>query len=312
MDIAVARKLIDISVDNGINNFKLIGGEPTIYPYFFQVLEYLINIKANIVIVSNGIRLADKEFCNSLKKYNYSKLRIGISIKGASEEDYIQDCGARGYTFFLEAVKNCEDVGLNYSLSYVLTQDNIQNLNQFAKNLKSSGINKTIFMAYCKNMILEENQQSDIQLKMDYDFSQKYEMLNEILEDRLRIHQTFPLCLCEPTTLTKLLKKRQINTICHVHKRNALIFDTDGSILMCNQLAGYGIGKFGVDFHDAKSFKEYWNSDYLVELYNRFTTMPSNKCQYCELFSKCGGGCFIQWFTQNFNEYERYKSRVLG
>lgn len=262
----------------------------------------------SITIVTNGIKLADNDFCLALKRYNYSKMNLGISIKGSSDEEYERDCGSIGYSLLIQGLKNCDKIGLNYSLSYVLTDENIKTLKMFANNIKSSGITKTIFMAYCNAVISEEdNIDETLQLKMDYQFSEQYDEINEILDNKIKLHQTFPLCMCEPNTYNKMIKKEQVKTICHVHKRNGLIFDTDGSILLCNHLAGYGIGKFGIDFYDTKSFVKYWNSDYVVDIYNKFTSLPSEECQNCKFVSKCGGGCFIQWFTQKFDEYKKYK-----
>ena len=44
MDVFVAKRLTDISVEIGVKNIKLIGGEPTIYPHFFEILEYLMSL----------------------------------------------------------------------------------------------------------------------------------------------------------------------------------------------------------------------------------------------------------------------------
>lgn len=312
MKLDVAKRLIDISVGMGSKNFKLIGGEPTIYPYFFEILEYLITFNVDIIIVTNGIKLADKEFCYALKKYNYPKLHLGISIKGSSDEEYLHDCGNRGYSLLLNGIKNCDEMKLSYSLSYLLTNENIKTLESFANNIKLSGIKKSIFMSYCNNVI-SENDSTDnkLMLEMDYAFSKKYEIINTILENKLHLHQIFPLCMCEPTTYAKMLERGQVTTTCHVNKRNGLIFDTDGSILLCNHLAGYGIGQFDIDFSDLTSFKKYWNSKYVIDLYNKFTTIPSESCLNCEYITRCGGGCFLQWFTQHFNEYKKYRQLQL-
>ncbi len=314
MELDIAKQLINISTDNGIKNFKLIGGEPTIYPFFWDVIEYIIKANASITIITNGVKLAEDTFCNRLKDYNYPKLHMGISLKGSTNEDYLRDCGSKSYSKVLTGIKNCDKYNLSYSLSYVLTHENIGTLDIFANNIKSSGITKPIFMAYCNSVISEdENTETELQIKMDYEFSKKYEAVNDILDNKLKIHQTFPLCMCEPITYIKMLEKGQVNTTCHVHKRNGLIFDTDGSILLCNHLAGYGIGQYGIDFYDAETFKQYWESDYVINLYKKFTTIPSEECQNCELISKCGGGCFIQWFTQHFEEYKKYyKSKTEG
>ena len=314
MDLSKAKKLIDISVELGIKNFKLIGGEPTIYPHFYTVLEYLMEYDVSIVIVTNGLKLSSKEFCNKLKSYNYPKLHLGISLKGSSDSEYLEDCGKKGFNALIQGLKNCDEYGLSYSLSYVLTKENILNLNSFSDNIIAAGINKNIFFAYCNEVISHDKyncgQSKDISIEMDYLFSQQYDDLSNKLQDRFKIHQSFPLCLCEKNTFEKMIKKGQVNTSCHVHKRNGLIFDTDGSILLCNHLAGFGIGKFGVDYYDAKSLSDFWDSEDVSDLYNKFTYMPSIKCKDCELSSKCGGGCCIQWFSQYFEQYEKYVSNL--
>ena len=225
----------------------------------------------------------------------------------------MRDCGAKGFSRLITGLRNCDEIGLSYSLSYVLTLDNIKVLDSFAQSLTNNGIKKTIFMAYCNYVISEDSEyeNTDLQLKMDYAFAEKYDVVSAILSDRIRMHETFPLCMCEPYTYKKMKEKEQVITTCHVHKRNGLIFDTDGSILLCNHLAGYGIGKYGDDFYDETSFLSFWNSDYVIGLYKKFTTLPSPDCQNCNLLPKCGGGCFVQWFTQYFDEYKRYKQNNL-
>ena len=148
-------------------------------------MEYIINKEVSVVIVTNGIKLADKEFCLALKRYNYAKLHLGISIKGSSDEEYLHNCGAKGFSLLIEGLKNCDEIGLDYSLSYVLTQENIQILDLFAQTLVENGINKTIFMAYCNYVITENDNQQDVclQLEMDYSFAKKYDLVSRILSD---------------------------------------------------------------------------------------------------------------------------------
>ena len=306
MNISLLKQLVDISADVGIADFKLIGGEPTIYPHFFDVIEYLMDRQANIVVVSNGIRLSDFDFCNRLAKYHYPKLHFGISLKGASEEDYLRDCGAIGFSKVLAGLKNCDDFGLSYSLSYVLTSRNIKKLTTFAQSILAHGIRKRILMSYCNDAISDIDHPCELQLKMDYMFAEQYDSVSELLNYNISLYQIFPLCMCEAVTFQKMLSKHQIITTCHVHKRNGVIFDTDGSILLCNHLAGYGIGKFGIDFTDASSFRSFWNSEYAVNLHKKFTMLPSCDCKDCSYLSQCGGGCLVQWFTQHFDEYKNF------
>ena len=108
MELDIAKQLINISTDNGIKNFKLIGGDPTIYLYFWDVIEYIIKTNASITIVTNGIKLAEDNFCLKLKEYTYPKLHLGISLKGSTDEEYLRDCGSKSYSQVLAGIKNCD------------------------------------------------------------------------------------------------------------------------------------------------------------------------------------------------------------
>ena len=70
------------------------------------------------------------------------------------------------------------------------------------------------------------------------------------------------------------------------------------------------------DFIDAESFKKYWLSSKVEELFKRITTMPSRKCLNCKDRQLCGGGCCIQWFASDFESYNNYlltiKSNLNG
>jgi len=61
-----------------INTFILSGGEPTIYCYFWEILDYLKRKKVkNIIIHTNAIKLSSEAFVKKLKKY-HPKLMISL------------------------------------------------------------------------------------------------------------------------------------------------------------------------------------------------------------------------------------------
>lgn len=309
MSLEIAKQLIDISIDLGVKDFKIIGGEPTLHHNFEEIIKYIMPHGAKVVIVTNGVILQNDKFCQAMKQLNYNKLHFGISLKGSSDQEYEQDCGASSFSAVLCGISNCRKYSLDYSLSYVLTQDNIDKIECFAKAIKDCGIIDPIFFSFCNDAISTDDLNSGAQvvpLKMDSILAQHYNGVCEILEDKIFLHQSLPLCLCNPIMLKKMIDKHQIATSCHVHRRSGVIFDTDGSILLCNHLVGYSIGKLGEDYWDKNSFESFWNSEYLESLHKKLTTMPSEKCIECSEYIKCGGGCCIQWFSHGFSDYNKY------
>lgn len=315
MEIELAKKLIDISIEVGTKSLFLIGGEPTIYPYFFQILNYLIDRKIDIVVVTNGIMLGNDDFCDKIAKLPYDRLHFGISLKGASKKEYIQYCNTDAWQLVLHALDNCNKYNFSYSLSYVLTPENSEGLIAFAKSIKDSGIEKNISFVICNDIISscgDVIKNSYHPLEIDRILSENYTDVGGILNDKISLHQTLPLCQVNKKMLDDLISKNKITTSCHVHRRNGLIFDTDGAILLCNNLPGFKLGEFGIDFCDAETLGSFWDSEYAMKLYNGFTSMPSEECQECSMSSLCGGGCCVQWFSNDFESYKNYNMKNLA
>src|SRR3989338_7802979 len=99
MDFEIATKLVDIFADAKARSIVLIGGEPTIYPRLME-LGKLIRVKGMTpALITNGIRLADADYCRQLRDAGITN--ITISIKGASQEQYQQLTKTSGFTKML-------------------------------------------------------------------------------------------------------------------------------------------------------------------------------------------------------------------
>ena len=87
----------------------------------------------------------------------------------------------------------------------------------------------------------------------------------------------------------------------------ALIFDTDGSVIMCNYLHRYPIGRYGEDFENAEELRLFRESKRTNDNYTTVLRSPSERCASCDLFSHCGGGCVMYWFKYSFDELMEMK-----
>lgn len=308
MSLEMIEDLVNMCYNNNVLYYILIGGEPTIHPAFFEIINLLAKKGCKTTIVTNGLKLANKSFCEKLSVYK-DNLRISISLKGSSDDYYQAHCGAAVFTQVCQAITNCKDNNLAFSLSYVISADNVASIDVFAKEIKASGITDFIGFSFCNEVIqrsggfdeVYKEQNSPIQVNAI--LNEKYEALNSILDGNFSIHQSLPLCLCDKNILSKMKSRNHISTSCHVHNREGIIFDTNGEILLCNHFVGYGIGKYGVDYYDADSLLKFWNSPNMIRFHQMLTSMPSKECVNCNLSENCGGGCCIQWFTHSFENY---------
>ena len=315
MPLEKATNIIDMCVANGVKHFILIGGEPTIHPNFFDVLKYIVQLGYKATVVTNGLRFSNEIFCEEISEY-IKNIRVSISLKGSNNLYYKKHCGAAAFDSVLQGIRNCKKYKIIYSLTYVLSADNVQTLDLFTKEIREQGLDDFIAFSFCNEVM-----QPTGEFKKAYDqihplmvnkiFCEKYESINDILDGKFSLHQTLPLCMCDIKFVDIMKQRKQIATSCHVHNREGIIFDTNGSVLLCNHFVGYGVGNYGEDYKDANSLSEFWNSEKMISLHKMLTSMPSKKCQVCDWQSNCGGGCCIQWFSQDFEQYQHVFNNII-
>jgi MoaA/NifB/PqqE/SkfB family radical SAM enzyme len=71
--------------EDGCRSMGLLGGEPTVYPYVMELLEYARELGfVRLALYTNGLRLGDATFCDGLVDAGVT--RLGISIHGHRAE----------------------------------------------------------------------------------------------------------------------------------------------------------------------------------------------------------------------------------
>lgn len=315
MPFNMVTHLIDMCVSNGIMHYVLIGGEPTIHPDFFEIIEYIISKNCKTTIVTNGILLANDNFAKKMIPYADS-IHLSISLKGSTNQYYKEHCGAAVFDTVKQGISNCKCNKLRYSLSYVISAENVNTISAFAQDLRSAGIQDHIAFSFCNEIISPSGEFENIDkshpLIVNKILNEHYNQLNEILGGNFSLHQNLPLCMCDNDVINIMKNRKQIATSCHVHNREGIIFDTNGSILLCNHFVGYGVGTYGKDYYDAITLARFWNSEQMIHLHRLLTSMPSENCRVCELQKNCGGGCCIQWFSQNFEQYKKVYNSIIN
>lgn len=72
------KKVIDFCDEARVKYIVFTGGEPTLYPRFFDILEYIKTRKhkMEVAIATNGIMLENRKFCNELATNGVSYVDI--------------------------------------------------------------------------------------------------------------------------------------------------------------------------------------------------------------------------------------------
>jgi mycofactocin radical SAM maturase len=105
------------------------GGEPTIRPDFWELLDYAVSHDVGVKFSTNGVRL-NPERARFLASTDYVDVQISLDGATAEVNDYVRGPGS--YDTAITALKNLQDAGFkDAKISVVCTRQNIGQLDEF-------------------------------------------------------------------------------------------------------------------------------------------------------------------------------------
>ena len=108
------------------------GGEPTIRPDFWHLLEYAVNNQVGVKFSTNGVRLTPERAAFLASPACGGYVDVQISLDGATPEvnDYVRGPGS--YDTAITALENLQAAGFeDAKISVVCTRQNIDQLDEF-------------------------------------------------------------------------------------------------------------------------------------------------------------------------------------
>ena len=106
------------------------GGEPTVRPDFWELLDYAVASQIGVKFSTNGLRL-DAERAQRLAATEY--VDVQISLDGASRQVNDAVRGPGSYDMALGAMENLAAAGVrDFKISVVMTRHNVPQLDEFA------------------------------------------------------------------------------------------------------------------------------------------------------------------------------------
>jgi mycofactocin radical SAM maturase len=105
------------------------GGEPTIRPDFWHLLEYAVDHQVGVKFSTNGVRITP-ERARLLASTDYVDVQISLDGATAGVNDYVRGPGS--YDTAITALQNLKDAGFtDAKISVVCTRQNIGQLDEF-------------------------------------------------------------------------------------------------------------------------------------------------------------------------------------
>jgi mycofactocin radical SAM maturase len=113
------------------------GGEPTVRPDFWHLLDYAIGHDVGVKFSTNGIKL-DKKRAEQLARTDYVDVQISLDGATAEVNDAVRGTGS--FATASRALENLAEAGMkDFKVSVVVTRENVSQLDQFKALTDSYG-----------------------------------------------------------------------------------------------------------------------------------------------------------------------------
>ena len=130
LDTAQCERIIDELQAMQVFYVNVGGGEPTVRPDFWHLLDYAVDHQVGVKFSTNGIRLTPDR-AKFLAGTNY--VDVQISLDGATPEVNDRVRGEGSYATALTALDNLAEAGFkDAKISVVVTRENVSQLDTFA------------------------------------------------------------------------------------------------------------------------------------------------------------------------------------
>ena len=247
-------KMTSVISNIGIKEIDILGGEPTLHPEFFQIMDIIYNNKLKTTISSNGCNIS--LLTRLSQKYNNSHIKVGISINSNVISRELHEYIIK-YKPLLKSICSKE-----------------QTMPEVAKNYMEQSDMKyyLLFMD-----ILHRDD-----LKKCFSF---YEFFKKI-EDLKDIHKNVDGVFCSGF-MPDIENYPFLQYVRCPAGTTKLSVMPDGSVYPCYLFFRDNRFRLGNIFVD--DFEKIWKNP-ILDFFRRF---EKNSCinEDCELFSACHGGC---------------------
>jgi len=255
-------KRIDYIKSYGIDEIDLSGGESSVEPNWFKILEYCQNKFNRISCLSHGGKFSDLNFIN--RSYDLGLREILFSLHGTNEALHDKIVGKTGsYKNLRKAIENARVLGIEVRINTTLYDANYNNIDvDVIKDIAPSQVN---FIAL--NYWRDNKDFSPIDYKSICGYLKRY--IDE-LKDTVEVNaRYFPMCYLEGYEA-------------HVKNHYHHIYDMKD----WNKAIYNGVLDTNISYTHEQKVKQSFDEAERIRLQSCFKTQECLKCKY---FFVCDG-----------------------
>jgi len=299
MDLELAKELVLTVKSIGIKSIVIIGGEPTLWKHLFEFNDFCRELGVKTSLVSNCQRFSSDKFWEEYQQHPCNA--VSVSLKAFDQNSSILVSKFRDFDSVQLGVRRiCQNRKTQVSIVYSsLIEGRLLDVVKTAVDLGAA----LVRIAICKPVSVNRRYSSThcVEYKSMIDeILNHYAEMDRITNGAIRLIPDIPFCAWPRDFVEMLMSKKQIGIGgCQFQRRLGVIFDVDGTVILCNSMFDCPAGKFGVDVVDNQGLIKLMNSDTVNTVYRSINSYPSGKCVGCKMWSTCHGGCPIMWTTRD-------------
>lgn len=296
-----AMDFLDQAKACGINGIRLTGGEPTLYPYFREVVDGIYQRGMRIIeLITNGSKL-DDEMLEFLKAHD-PNMEIMLSFDGIGFHDWFRQVKG-SEKMVLDTIKRCKEKGFTVFINMNANRRNRDVIFDSVKLLYSLGVDRIriIKTTEAPRWVLNAGD-ATFTLEEYYDFAMDFmkRYLESGMDIIISIWQTV---MVEPknhtfyiTTVKHTSSLHDMNKpICIAARHEKPSMQSNGDLVPCAPFAGY-YRKHGLKMDNIKErpLAEILSEGFFCKAitYTVKEKLSSNaKCSSCRFAKACLGGC---------------------
>ncbi len=285
--------IIDILWELGIPHICFTGGEATLRSDLPDLIAHAQSKGQITGLLSNGRRLADRRFLNSLLSAGLD--HIQITLESHHEEVHDRMVATRGaFRQTIEGIRNCVDAGVYLMTTTTLLAENGPGIGETIDFLSDLGV-KTVGL----NALIYSGKGATVGTGMlEADLEPLLEHVREKTDQygqRLIWYTPTQYCHFDPVQMDLGVKA------CTAALYNMCV-EPNGDVIPCQSF----YEPLGHILRD--SWESIWNHERAIWLRDR-KYIPA-ACENCAVLSECGGGCPLTLMNRSDHEPIAYQNLV--
>ena len=191
-----------------LNSIDIQGGEPTIYPQIFELLDYCNEIGLKPTLITNLIALNNYKYCENFKTHGIYDFLASIQAIG-DVYDRIVDV-KDGFKRQLQALDNVQKLGIPLRFNTVLSNEAIPQLKEIAELTVKYNARAINFLGY-NNSGDQSRVREKTKVPQYREIAQILEPLIDYLEDNdVEVNIRFlPFCVFKPKYRKNIQNQKQ-------------------------------------------------------------------------------------------------------